>query len=263
MLSRFFCITLVPLCLIACEAEVSRHKTQQLKCISIKLKSTQVTAQDLADVLPRLETLPLATRKFQQHILAFIDSNEPTEVSKLRLAGQAFAMAKQTTLAHFMTYGRMLAMRAASIALPSPTTLHKLDLSKAQARAFFAKLADAPRSGLSSPSPRDQIFRYVLLLWSWSTLLDQHVQVKQWWSKAEYRWLLEAQALGYIETSLADRKIANEALRGIKDYPYEWNAAALSLKLGEPLPSHLSNNLLTDDLRRCFTPLEFKREASR
>ena len=263
MLKRFFCITLFPMCLTACDAEVSRRKSPELNCASIKLKSTPVTAQNLATITPPSNTIPAKVRAFRQHILSFIDSKQPAELSRLRLAGHAFSMAKQTTLAHFMVYGRLLAAKASRISNGSPTAPNDLDLSEALARDFFGKLAGAPRSTNPNVSRRDQLFRYVLLLWSWSTLLDQHVQVDQWWSKAEYRWLLEAQTLGYIEMSLDDRQTANEALRGIENYPYEWNAAVLSLKLGQPLPSHLSTKLLTDDLRRCFTDLGFNHESPR
>ena len=148
---------------------------------------------------------------------------------RLVLKRAALRFAQQTTLKHFMDYGRLLAHSAISPSKPNGVIEHPLNLDPQSLGAFFGALVDSPPPRVSVTTTRDRTLRYILYMWSWVGLLDDRVQLEQWWHPWEYRWILEARVLGHFGLSITDRLKANTALKNTNGYPHDWNTAVLNI----------------------------------
>ena len=87
-------------------------------------------------------------------------------------------------------------------------------------------------------------------------VLEDRVQLSQWWHPLEYRWLLEAKVLGHFGLDLTQRLSANAALVNVKGYPSAWNEAVLTVWSQKPLSAKMLQTLSKTIPSHCIKTLE-------
>lgn len=173
---------------------------------------------------------------------------------RLVLKQAALRYAQSTTLKHFMDYGRRLAESAIIANVATLNSDDSAQLPAHETERFLSALTQSPPPTNQAKTPHERAMRYILLMWSWASILEDRVQLSQWWHPWEYQWLLEARVLGHFGLELKDRLRAHSQLLHAKGYPFQWNEAVLTIwskdTLSDTMIQTLSESLPTDCIKR-------------
>lgn len=213
-------------------------------CPDLNLKHASVST-DAFENLVRSRPNPVSrTTALNAVVRPMVRGGIRSVKQRIMLKRAALQFTQQTTLEHFMDYGRLLAHAAIGSSNKNVGIEHPSDFDPQAMGAFFAALVDVPPPLRPAITTQDKILRYILYMWSWVGLLDDRFQLDQWWQPWEYRWILEARVLGHFGLSIPERLKANTALKNTTGYPHDWNAAVLNV---------WANNRLSDAMRQTLS----------
>ena len=225
-------------------------------CPQLSLKASHLTKtvfQNLRSM--RLEATP-TNASIAQIVAPMIGAERFTLRQRLVLEQAALRDAQTTTLIHFMDYGRLLADTAINPGQAPAAQNGISQFSPHEIERFLSALTHSPPPSNHAKTPHDMVMRYILLIWSWASLLEERVQLSQWWHPWEYRWLLEARVLGHFGLELTDRIKANSQLMHIDGYPSQWNEAVLTAWSKKPLSIEMRQVLSESLPNHCLQELE-------
>jgi hypothetical protein len=257
MLIRFiqFCIPL-SCALYACDNTspvtlgVSEMRLES-RCPELTLKPSRLSQTNF-DRLNRKPSPILIAKPLNTLLASLANAKQTPTAARLALRRAALEFTQQTTLSHFMEYGRLLALSAVNNRDVQTSDAQNAKVGHKTIGRLLSSIVDAPPPPKTIKSREDKMLRYMLYMWSWTQLLSHRIQLGQWWKPWELRWLLEAQVLGHFGLNLDARIKANTALIGAAGYAGAWNNAVLHTWAKRPLSSAMKLTLSASIPMRCM-----------
>ena len=240
MLIRFIQL-LIPLSCVLYACDNKRPMVQGTSEISTESRCPKLTFKPSMLSQANFERLHhnpkpiVAAKRLNKFIASLASAKQNPTTTQLDLRRAALQFAQNTTLSHFMEYGRFLALSAVNNREVQITEASNATVSAETIAQLLASIVGAPPPPRQLKNREDKMLRYMLYMWSWTQLLSNRVQLSQWWKSWELRWLFEAQVLGHFGLSLDERIKANTALEGAGGYADNWNSAVLHIWAKRPL----------------------------
>lgn len=223
-----------------------------VNCAELSLKPSKLSKADFEQLQRKPPPVTPISNGLNEVLVAIASSDGTSSIPRLALQRAALEFAQQTTLSHFMQYGRLLALSAINNLSVKTSPGQGTQLNAKAIRTVLSAVVGSTPPPNHFKTREDKMLRYILYMWSWSRLLSHRVQLSQWWRSWEYRWLLEAQVLGHFGLNVAARIEANSALTATEGYASSWNTAVLHLWAHRPLSNQMKHTLSTSIPRHCL-----------
>ena len=246
MLGRFFWICILWTgCVSGCSKEPSDEvPPKNVPCPSLKLAKSAIQFDIVERWLPTLKLESPPQQALVQRLKTLSQKAVWTYKDHQDIRAIALRYTQRHTLKHFVDLGRRLAWTSVSDIWDHPKRLDRLTigLTPEQSRQVLGHIVGQTPPKITQNEPHAMLIRYVLSLQAWTSLLNRKLQLSNWWTSFEYRWLLEATALGYQNVSLNEQWASHKKLVQIPEYPFAQNDIILSLWSGNfTTPQRLSS----------------------